>query len=954
MSEMLNVFDLSTRKKSAVLQNAFDVYETKEMNKIYSLTFSIPKTDDKLKYCLPRHYIRWGENNELYRIIKPTRNENDMSYVTFECEHVIATLCDKCMFGSFTVGGWEMKTAAVIRWLLSQQVVRNWELGECDFDRRFEYLWEQENILNALYSIPKEFSTPYQWTFDTTVYPWRLNLKVIDDSVHPEYYLRAKRNLLSSGTTENYADICTRIYPLGYGEGVNQLGIKEINNGVPYLQSPDEIVAQYGIVEKVLVDRRFENAESLKAYAQTMLDNLQTPAMSRSFDVVDLYPLTKDNIDNAEVGKIVKMVEDDSIAYITKTRRKLDGDGDLSIDISTKTSDIASTIADLADRVRIESVYAQGATQLYQHSKDANATPEKGMTISLYFPEEMRQINKVLLKMSLKQFRSYSDTTEDAGGSTPTTSDGGGTQSTTSSGGGTSSTTSAGGATGTTSTGSSTISASAISGSSSIETTESGGFGSDIVTSKTKINLQTSSVPVTVQGIARDSSGLLPNTGSKILETSEVELTSGYGGGGQTEEKEVRTKTLTGLTTNAVELVTDGNEGGSTSEVELTTGGANLSIEGSTDNASISITGHSTTAPVNASGASNYNTSSADVSITVSGSTDNSTPSHGCNSSGEHNHNVWCNTGEVTPPASANYRHSHAINYTGAALSNGSHSHSITGGSHSHWFSKTASGSHSHQYLHYHSLNISSCGSHSHTFSLYGVGSHSHGVGKHSHTIGAHSHSIAEHSHTVTNHGHTVMAHSHEMPEHYHTISKHKHSIDAHYHSMGDHTHTTINHSHFTNDENGHSHTIDKSKFRHTHGMEHTHTINLSGVGSHSHSFSISAHTHEVNIPDHSHSVNIPNHSHTVEIPAHSHQIIPGIFESGNPSAFDIYVNNTKITTVYETYYEDDITTWLLNDERQIPRNTWIDVEIRPNDLAYVVSSVFVQGFVQSRGGGNY
>ena len=193
--------------------------------------------------------------------------------------------------------------------------------------------------------------------------------------------------------------------------------------------------------------------------------------MARSFAVVDLYPLTKDDIDKAEVGKIVKLVEDGSTAYITKTRRKLDGDGDLEIDISTKTSDIASTIADLADRVRIESVYAQGATQLYQHSKDANATPTKGMILSLYFPTEMRQINKVLLKLQLEKFRAYSQSTDARPETVSSTSDGG--------------------ATGTTSTSSATISGSATSGPSSITTTESGGLGSDIMTSKTPLEFNT-------------------------------------------------------------------------------------------------------------------------------------------------------------------------------------------------------------------------------------------------------------------------------------------------------------------------------------------------------------------------------------------------------------------------------------------------------------------------------
>jgi hypothetical protein len=100
--------------------------------------------------------------------------------------------------------------------------------------------------------------------------------------------------------------------------------------------------------------------------------------------------------------------------------------------------------------------------------------------------------------------------------------------------------------------------------------------------------------------------------------------------------------------------------------------------------------------------------------------------------------------------------------------------------------------------------------------------------------------------------------------------------------------------------------------------------------------------------------VTIPNHTHTITIPAHSHEITAGIFESGNATGFSIYVAGRLVTTVNEKTYDGDITAWLLNSSNQIPRDSWINVEIRPNDLAYVVTSVFVQGFVQSRGGGNY
>ena len=736
MADFLNIYNMD-RRKTAVLQNAFDITETQELNKIYTLDFQIPATDEKVKYILPFHFVRFGDKGELYRIIKISYDNSDTSILSVSCEHVIAVLCDELMFGAVQYGGGTIKTSNVISFLLSKQKTQNWILAECDFDRRFEYLWEQENILNALYGIPKEFTKAYKWTFDTTVYPWRLSLKAIDATIHPEYYIRAKRNLLSSGTAQDYTGVCTRIYPLGYGEGVNQLGIKEINNGLPYLQSPAAIVAEYGIKEKVLVDRRFEDAESLKSYAQTMLDGLQTPSMTRSFDVVDLYPLTSQAIDRAEVGKICRMTGDDTIAYITKTKRVLDEPGNLEIDLSTKATDVASAIADFAERVRIETVYAQGATQLYQHSKDANATPTKGMVMSLYFPAEMRQINKVLLRLKLGSFRSYSQTTKAGGGSTATSSSGGGSIATSSSGGG------------------------------SIATSSSGG-------------------------------------GSTATSTS---------GGGSTATS------------------SDGGAQGSTS----TSGGGNINV-------TLSGSAEETEDP-NWKGSPYTDTAEPDAHV---------------NHAGEHEHdlgNVSGSTDQIAIPLdnTGTYWHRHSIeSFSGYATSNGRHNHDAYVDAHNHTIPRSSL--------------------------------------KHTHKV-----NITVKSNTP---GQVGFAHSHTF-------------------SVGNHTHTIQ-------------------------------------IPSHTHDVVIPSHTHDVSIPNHTHDVSIPNHTHDVSIPNHTHEIEAGIFESGNPTGFSIYVDGTYIATINATSYNADIATWLLDKDNQIPRNSWIDIEIRPNDLAYVQSSVFIQGFVQSRGGGNY
>lgn len=787
---MLNVYDLS-RKKRAVLQNAYNIVEEHEINQIYSLHFSFPASDEKVQYVLPRHYVRYGDDHELYRIKKPSNSESNIDVNTYECEHVITTLCDNVMFGSHTVGGSGMHTAAVIRWILSKQSTQNWVLYECDFDRQFEYLWEQENLLNALYSIPKEFATPYMWFFDTTVYPWRISLKAINPNGTPGYYLRAKSNILSSGTSADYSNICTRIYPLGYGEGVNQLTIKDVNNGVPYLQSPKAYTDKYGIVEKVLVDRRFENAESLKAYAQTTLDAYQEPTMSRSFDVTDLYPLTHQSWDDAEVGKICRMTKDNTTAYITKTRRQYDKAGDLKIDISTKPNDIASNIADLADRVRIESVYAQGATQLYQHSKDANATPEKGMIMSLYFPSEMRQINKVLMRLKLNKFRSYSQTTESNGGYSTTLS---------------------------VSESSKDITSQTNTENQSVTVTSSS------VSIATQTNTSDESVPVQSSSVAIETQTNTSNESVTVQTQSDIvtvgmdadadqSLTTTRGGGGSgTTSYQIGNRTIDINSTSGIIWQYDENwvkaMGDSGIEQKTEDGEKNSSWD-------------------------EIETQSASGPATIAG----------------HIHKIW----GLMP-------HKHKYNPT----------------------------------VYVYKKNLA----HEHPINLTGVGEHNHGF-----TVDDHVHEInIGHTHKVTVPSQTL---SIPCPQHTHNV------------------------------------TIPSQ------------TLSIP-CPSHTHNVTIPSQTLSIPCPKHKHNITIPGWSKTITIPSHSHGIEAGIYESGNPTAFDIYVGGVKKTTVSSTNFNDDITTWLLNNKNQVPRGSWIDVEIRPNDKAYVVCSVFVQGFVQSRGGGNY
>ena len=831
---MLNVYDRSTRKKTAVLQNAFNIVETQEINQIYSLSFTLPYDDEKNKFCLPRHFIRYGDTGELYRIKAPVVSENNTSTVTYECEHVITTLCDDIMFGSFVYGGRGVYTTATINWLLNQQKTKNWRLGTCAFSRQFEYNWEQENILNALYSIPKEFAANYIWVFDTINYPWTISLKAIDKTATPEYYLRAKSNILASGTSADYANICTRIYPLGYGEGVNQLTIKDatvtnvvksgnvnINGEVSetsttkynntYIQSPQAYIDKYGIVEKVLVDRRFEQANSLFGYAKQMLEVYQEPTMSRSFDVTDLYPITNKPLDDAQVGKICKMTGDGTVAYITRTQRRLDVAGDLQIDLSTKASDIASNVADLADRIRIESVYAQGATQLYQHSKDANAAAQKGkgMVLPLYFPAEMKQINKVLLKLELKCFRAYSQTAAAGGGIDKDTGEY--TQNNID--------TEPGGAI--------TDKDTELGGGVTDKSTQSGGG----VTNK-----------------STQSGGGVTNKSTQS-------------GGGVTDKS---TNSAGGISTQS------GQSGGGTGTTGVAYGGSNLSLS----------VGAVTVNVGNTDQAHWYYPSrgfALKTDVTKYNDPDDpDSPTMITKDAGAHGHDISGHVDTVEPLESQSYKHTHYNDIDGTLVAD----------------------------------------------------------------------SVRDHFHGITDNGHDHIIDFSDL-QHYHSGSGSV-TVDIKNSTPGQ---SGFSHSHSFSYP-GHTHTITIAGHTHTFSLSgHTHTFSLSG---HTHTFSLSGHRHTFSLSGHRHKFSLGTHRHTIKVDPHTHTITPGIYEFGNPTKFDIYVGNDIRATVNAKSYDGDITQWLLNNQNLVPRNQWINVEIVPNDLAYVQASVFVQGFVQSRGGGNY
>lgn len=420
----LEIYDMN-RVPVCMLQNAFDIQEQQSLNALWYLDFKLPATDAKNEFCNAYWYARFNDG-ELYRMFPNGYNDaSDLPYYSYHCEHVLATLLNKVMPGIVTMGGYYQPTPDVLRAILAKQDIQDWVLGECDFSRRFEYGFEKENLLAALFSVPQCFDEDYIWTFETKGYPWVLNLKRLNKNAEPVLNVRYGYNRLSYNRQPDYTNHVTKLYAYGSGEGVNQLNINKFTNGLGYILADKEHIEKYGIRESIWVDRRYENEETLYAAAQSMLKELCDPITSYSCGFIG----------DVKVGEVVNIIDYEQTYVVKKIITYGDID-DMQYELSNKQPTLASTIADLANRQRIETTYSQGATNIYSVCFVDNADANNGLDCDFYMPQSMRFVNKVVAKIKYDSFRAYSGTTEQGGSISSTSAAGGQISSTSESGGG--------------------------------------------------------------------------------------------------------------------------------------------------------------------------------------------------------------------------------------------------------------------------------------------------------------------------------------------------------------------------------------------------------------------------------------------------------------------------------------------------------------------------------------
>ena len=434
----------------AVLENADAVGYMLKDNDLWTASIALPGRDPKNRFLQPHNFVKISDgprNLGLFRILgipdDPITDPD--AFTEYQLEHASATLIDDILFGYHEIGGPGADTAGVISYILEHQTQKRWRLGRCDFHEHFSYKFENATLLGALFSLSQVLTTPFEWVFDTE--HWQVSLIQADSE--PSCGMFYARNIQEITRTVDASTLITRLYLLGYGEGVNQLTVNAVNGGLPYIDA--DTLPTYGVKASCYCDPRIEDARTLLARGRQMLEKLKMPRITYTVSAIDLAMLTGEPFDTFMPGKIVAVHDDaDGVNFEARITcvEKTDayGDpGDIRLTIASSPMDIADSINALADRQGIHDLYAQGATNLYSQQFADNADSEHPATMRVYIPHGCVRINQMLLSWQLSPFRAYETGAAAGGGTISTTTSGGGSTVTSSSGGASERTSASGG-----------------------------------------------------------------------------------------------------------------------------------------------------------------------------------------------------------------------------------------------------------------------------------------------------------------------------------------------------------------------------------------------------------------------------------------------------------------------------------------------------------------------------
>lgn len=230
--------------------------------------------------------------------VRSIQNKYDTDTPVIQLEHVINTLRDKILFGEITpatiTGNPDATTCTAqqaVNYILAQQ--SDWTLYSFDYGSvSAAYKFDGDTLYDALEMVSKTLNDAW-WSFDMSVYPFRLSIKQKASGVVCE--MRPGRNLRTLSKTVDRTGMYTRFYPIGKDD------LHITGNYV------ERNVSTYGLVCKVEVDSSLTTEAELTAWANERLSKHAQPTVNIVADGLELADATGETLDRLKLGRICRI-----------------------------------------------------------------------------------------------------------------------------------------------------------------------------------------------------------------------------------------------------------------------------------------------------------------------------------------------------------------------------------------------------------------------------------------------------------------------------------------------------------------------------------------------------------------------------------------------------------------------------------------------------------------------
>lgn len=332
------VLDESGRRV-AVLENAYDIVLTQEINGEDTLAFKLPPNDPKRFEIVHERRVQLVDQFYVIRRVRSGRDEDGSRFIEVHCE---AEWYDLMFADPLPVSQWQDALASTVLGDILKGT--GWQVGTVEITARRNLQLDEKlmNRLQALRQVAEVWGGELQ--FDTAKRTVSLLRQVGRKTpVAAFVYRKNLRNIQREVDTLN---LITRLYPYG----AKGLTIAAANNGLPYLED-----FQYTtrIRAAAIKDERFTNPWHLKEKAQEILAQVSKPRVSYTMRAADLSALAELQHEDLGLGDVVRVYDQeldiDIETRILRWQYSVDRPWDTELELSSTQPGLEDLISQIDD-----------------------------------------------------------------------------------------------------------------------------------------------------------------------------------------------------------------------------------------------------------------------------------------------------------------------------------------------------------------------------------------------------------------------------------------------------------------------------------------------------------------------------------------------------------------------------------------------------------------------------